>query len=87
VGCRGTHGTNGAKQRSERETTVESDRADRGGISRLLAVAAEVLRQHASDEDGWCIGCLSQWRRLAPHPCETANWAAAVRAAYTEAPD
>jgi hypothetical protein len=73
--------------RSEREITVHSDPADRADTAPMLAVAAEVLRQHAPDADGWCGGCLTLWGRLAPHPCETAKWAAAVRAAYTDPAD
>ena len=64
-----------------------ADAADRDGVARVLAAAAEVLRQHTSDAGGWCSGCLTLWGRLAPFPCESAKWAAAVRAAYTEPPD
>jgi hypothetical protein len=68
------------------EITVGSDPADGDGIQRLCAAAAEVLRQHAPDEDGWCTGCLGLWGRLVPFPCESAKWAAAVRAAYPDPP-
>ncbi len=50
---------------------------------RVVAFAVEVLRQHRSDADGWCTGCLCLWGRLAPHPCTQWQWAAAVHAAYT----
>jgi hypothetical protein len=66
---------------------VDSDPADRDGIKRVLAAAADVLRQHGPDAGGWCTGCLTLWGRLAPFPCETARWAAAVQAAYPDPPD
>lgn len=27
--------------------------------------------------EGMCEGCLSMWARLAPHPCQWAQWARA----------
>lgn len=63
------------------------DSAADDGTHRLLAFADSVLRHHTPDADGWCYGCLSRWRRLAPYPCETVKWANAVRAAYTEHAD
>jgi hypothetical protein len=81
----GAH-THRPADRSEREITVHSDPADRADTARVLAVAAEVLRQHAPDVDGWCAGCLTLWGRLAPFPCEMTKWAAAVHAAYTDPP-
>ena len=63
---------------------MNSDPAARDGVERVLAVAGEVLRQHRPDRDGWCTGCLILWGRLAPFPCATARWAAAVRAAYAD---
>jgi hypothetical protein len=49
-----------------------------------LAAAAEVLRQHVPDADGWCLGCLAVWDRLVfIEHCTQVRWAAAVRAAYT----
>jgi len=66
---------------------VDGDPADRDAMARLLAVAVAVLRQHRPDAEGWCWGCLNVWGRLATFPCETAKWAAAVRAAYPDPPD
>jgi hypothetical protein len=63
---------------------VHAGPPDRDAIERLLAAAAEALRQHTPDEFGRCAGCLSLWRRLVPFPCETAKWAQAVRAAYDD---
>jgi hypothetical protein len=65
---------------------VASDPADRDGIQRLRTAAAEVLRQHTPDEDGWCTGCLGLWGRLVLFPCESVRWAAAVRAVYADRP-
>jgi len=66
---------------------VDSDPAGRDGVAQVLAAAAEVLHRHMPDAGGWCTGCLNLWGRLAPFPCETAKWAAAVHAAYTDPPD
>jgi hypothetical protein len=65
---------------------VDADAADREGVARVLAAAAVVLRQHRPDAGGWCSGCLTLWGRLAPFPCESAMWAAAVCAAYADPP-
>jgi len=72
--------------RAGRESTVDADSADPDGVARVLAAATDVLRQHTPDAGGWCSGCLRLWGRLAPFPCESAKWAAAVRATYTDAP-
>jgi len=62
---------------------VDADPADREATERTLAAAAEVLRQHTPDADGWCLGCLAQWGRLVfIEQCTQVQWAAAVRAAY-----
>lgn len=63
------------------DPTTDDDR------ERVIAFAASVLRDHVPDADGWCLGCLSLWGRLAPHPCEQAKWATAVYAAYVRPPD
>jgi hypothetical protein len=49
--------------------------------ARAIAYAAEVVRQHTPDPDGWCTGCLNLWGRLTPYPCTQVEWAAAVHAA------
>jgi hypothetical protein len=56
------------------------------GTDRVVAFAASVLRYHTPDADGWCLGCLTFWGRLAPFPCQQARWALAVRAAYDDEP-
>jgi len=58
---------------------VEPDAA----FARTLAAAADVVRAHIPDADGWCLGCLALWGRLVPiEQCTQLRWAAAVRAAY-----
>ncbi len=48
---------------------------------RAIAYAAEVLRQHTPDRDGWCLGCLDLWGRLVfIDQCTQAQWVAAVHA-------
>jgi len=54
---------------------------------RVLAAAAAVQNQHVADPDGWCLGCLNLWGRLAPHPCLQAEWALAVLAGHDDRPD
>ena len=57
--------------------------ADREGIARTLAAAAEVVRQHVPDEDGWCVGCLASWGRLVLIEQGTQRqWAVAVYVRY-----
>ena len=46
----------------------------------LNEIAAGVLTVHAA-ENGWCRGCRDQWRRLVPHPCTQAEWAAHIHEA------
>lgn len=54
-----------------------------GCLDRLLESAAEVLRRHVPDRDGWCLGCSQVWGRLVLiEQCTQAQWAAAVFAAY-----
>jgi hypothetical protein len=48
---------------------------------RTTAYAADVVRQHTPDPEGWCTGCLNLWGRLTPYPCTQAEWVAAIRAA------
>ncbi len=65
---------------------MDADPADRDAIERVLAAAAEVLRQHAPDRDGWCRGCLDTWGRLVfSEQCTQAQWAAAMYADYWDA--
>jgi hypothetical protein len=66
---------------------MDAEPVAQGATDRVIAAAAEVLRQHTPDADGWCQGCLSVWGRLAPFPCGQAKWAAAVRKTYTSTPD
>jgi hypothetical protein len=47
----------------------------------LTAVAAAVVAAHVG-EDGICASCLEDSARLAPIPCESARWGAAVLATY-----
>jgi hypothetical protein len=47
----------------------------------LVAAAVRVLRSHLPDPGGFCLGCLTIWRRLAPFPCTQVEWAIAVHAA------
>ena len=63
---------------------MEGDPAGRdAALARTLAAAAEVVRVHVPDADGWCLGCLAQWGRLVfIEQCTQVQWAAAVRAAY-----
>jgi len=62
---------------------VDADPAARDATDRVIAAAAEVLRQHVPDADGWCLGCLALWGRLVfIEGCTQVQWAAAVRAAY-----
>jgi hypothetical protein len=62
---------------------VNADSAAPDEASRLLARAAEVLRQHLPDADGWCVGCVLLWGRLVFYEqCTQAQWARAVRLAY-----
>jgi hypothetical protein len=69
--------------RTGQEITVDADPADRDAMERLLGAAAEVLRQHTPDQDGWCRGCLNTWGRLVlMEQCTQAQWAAAVHATY-----
>jgi hypothetical protein len=72
--------------RLRREITVDADPAARDVTERVLAAAAEVLRQHRPDGDGWCSGCLAVWGRLVFFErCMQVAWAAAaVRAAYMQ---
>ncbi len=50
---------------------------------RVLAYAADVLRHHIPDRDGWCRGCSDLWGRLVfIDQCTQVQWAAAVEAAY-----
>jgi hypothetical protein len=66
-----------------RETSVDSDPADRDGVRQLLTAAAEVVRQHTPDADDWCLGCLALWGRLVfIEQCTQLQWAAAVHARY-----
>ncbi len=52
---------------------------------RVIAFAAEVLRQHTPDRDGWCRGCLALWGRLVFfEQCTQVQWAEAVHAFYAE---
>lgn len=67
-----------------REITVDGDPADRdAALARTLAAAADVVRAHVPDADGWCLGCLALWGRLVLiEQCTQLRWATAVRAAY-----
>ena len=49
----------------------------------MIEYAAEVLRQHVPDGDGWCLGCSELWDRLVfIDQCQQARWATAVHVAY-----
>jgi hypothetical protein len=65
---------------------VDSGPVDREAIERVRAAAAEVLRQHTPDSDGWCRGCYTLWGRLVLiEQCTHAEWARwAVHAATVE---
>jgi len=66
------------------ESTVDATPAP-DPPERVIAYAAEVLRQHTPDRDGWCRGCLDLWGRLVfIDECTQARWAAAVHAAYVQ---
>jgi hypothetical protein len=41
----------------------------------LLADAGRIAAAHVDDGRGMCAGCLAQWSRLSPAPCEQALWA------------
>ncbi len=64
---------------------MDGDPAARDTLARTLAAAAEVMRQHTPDADGWCRGCLALWGRLMLiEQCTQLQWAVAVRAAYVQ---
>jgi hypothetical protein len=66
-----------------REFTVDGDPADRDAVVHTLVAAADVVRVHVPDVDGWCLGCLALWGRLVSvEQCTQLHWAMAVRAAY-----
>jgi hypothetical protein len=48
----------------------------------LIRDARAILASHTANDDGFCDGCLGQWARLVPHPCQQARWAAAVIERY-----
>jgi hypothetical protein len=57
--------------------------SDQAGRDAMLATAAEVVRQHLPDADGWCLGCLTFWGRLVfIEQCTQLKWASAVQAIY-----
>jgi hypothetical protein len=57
-------------------TEVEAIAEDAG--SALLIKARAILDFHRAGRDVFCDGCLQQWARLAPVPCEPARWAGLV---------
>lgn len=66
---------------------MDADPAAPDETSRVLRAAAEVLRQHLPDTDGWCLGCVALWGRLVFHEhCTQAQWARAIYAAYGRQP-
>ena len=50
-----------------------------GGLTCMLAAAAQVLRLHTADRAGWCRGCSALWGRLVSvDQCTQVAWARAV---------
>jgi hypothetical protein len=51
----------------------------------FLVDADQIATAHVDDGRGMCAGCLAQWSRFAPAPCEQALWAERVRTQETVA--